>query len=266
MKTKSKTLVVLFLVLLILTGFIGIYPGFYEYQCRNRTYSDMESGLNSVFTANISVITVTYHDGMTGYSTGASGVIFDRTKQRYYALTAYHVVADQNTYRILTTNSDSLEEYRKKHPERGHIPIMDYYDHLPEAKIEYMYEEADLAVISFECGEELSVIPISGDMPSKGDRIAAVGTLDGKPFETTYGKVTSRKLSVFNPHDGQMENRVLRHNAYEMPGSSGGAVFDDKMNLAGINIGGGMDIFKRFRYGAMIPCDQIQQCINNWKK
>mgnify|MGYP006914488306 CR=1 FL=1 len=43
-------------------------------------------------------------------------------------------------------------------------------------------------------------------------------------------------------------------------------VYNENMELVGINIGGGTDIFGRFRYGVLIACDQIRECLDNWKK
>ena len=57
---------------------------------------------------------------------------------------------------------------------------------------------------------------------------------------------------------------VIRHNAYVSPGSSGSAVLDEKMELVGICIGGGTDFLGRFKYGAMIPVDQINTAIKEW--
>ena len=63
-----------------------------------------------------------------------------------------------------------------------------------------------------------------------------------------------------------MPNQILKHNAYTADGSSGGAVFDEDMKLVGINIGGGVDFLGRYRYGAMIPCEQIRTCVDEWEK
>lgn len=218
-----------------------------------------------MFSSNVSVITVTKHDDITSYSAGASGVVFDKIDGRYYALTAYHVVADEDTYLIRTTLDASLSQYKNKHSGNGRSSNDDYYNQLAKAKVEYTCEESDLAIISFESKEELFDVLISEELPAKKDKIDTVGVLEGKVFEITYGVITSGKLFTFHTDDGESDNNVLKHNAYVAPGSSGGAVFNHNMKLVGINIGGGTDLFGRFRYGVMIPCDQIQQCINDWK-
>lgn len=265
---KKKNIIIIatsIFIYFLLIGFIVVYPSVYDYQCKSRTYNDMETELANVFSSNISVITVTEHDDIKGYSVGASGVVFDKVDSRYFALTAYHIVANQDTYLIFTTNDETLSEYREKHSKSGHVSLEGYYGQLAEAKVEYTCEESDLAIISFESNEELFKISISENAPVKGEKIAVVGTLEGNYFETTYGTVTSKKPVTFYADDEQCENNVLKHNAYVAPGSSGGAVFNYEMKLVGLNIGGGTDILGRFKYGVMIPCEQIQQCINNWQ-
>jgi len=55
---------------------------------------------------------------------------------------------------------------------------------------------------------------------------------------------------------------VMKHNAYIASGSSGSAVYNEKTELVGINIGGERDMFDRFCFGVMIPSDQIQECLS----
>ena len=84
-------------------------------------------------------------------------------------------------------------------------------------------------------------------------------------FIHSFGKITSAKEIIFEADDGRPADRVLKHNAYEEPGSSGGAIYSEQMQVVGLNIGGGRDMFDRFRYGVMIPSDQINECIKEWK-
>ncbi len=52
---------------------------------------------------------------------------------------------------------------------------------------------------------------------------------EGEKFVSTFGKVISDKESNFHFNDDQSDNLVIKHNAYTAPGSSGSAVFDQKM-------------------------------------
>ena len=89
---------------------------------------------------------------------------------------------------------------------------------------------------------------------------------EGEKFVSTYGKIKSSKPENFSFNDDQSDNLVVKHSAYEAPGSSGSAVYNESMELVGINIGGGRDVFGRFRYGVMIPTDQINECISGWQE
>lgn len=209
------------------------------------------------------------NEGMR-YSAGSSGVIFDKVDDRYYALTAYHVVNNDeaNSFIIATALTPTYAEYREEKGITGyrHIPVPEYYELMPEATVEYQNEESDLAIISFKYSEELNVAKVAADNPDKGSRIVCIGNpVDNEEnFVHTFGKIKSSKEIAFDSKDGQVPCKILKHSAYEAPGSSGGAVFSEKMELVGINIGGGTDFLGRFRYGAMIPSNQITECIKEW--
>ena len=91
-----------------------------------------------------------------------------------------------------------------------------------------------------------------------------VSNPEGEKFISTFGIIKSSAPEKYSFNDEQSDNMVLKHNAYEAPGSSGSAVYNEKMELVGINIGGGRDLFGRFRHGVMIPADQIRTCLDEW--
>ena len=261
---KKIVIIISSLILLTAVSLAGIYPSIYEFLCKTRVYENFSNNVEDIFSANICVIGVTKNEDdvtIISYSTGASGVIFSKNNNKYYALTAYHVFADKDKCLIYTINSDTIGEYRKKHTGNGHGSLDEYYGQFPEAKLEYICEESDLAILSFETDEELAVVSISQSMPAKGDKILIVGNPEGEHFVKTYGKITSKNLTEFKVAD-EMENKVLKHNAYVTFGTSGGAALNESMELVGIAVGGGTDFFGRFRYGVIIPCDQICQFID----
>lgn len=272
MNKKMKPIICILIIALLAGVFIVIiWPSIYDYQCKNRTYSDIELSLDSVESSNIRIISVSgSEDEGVGYSAGASGVIFDYDKGTYYALTAYHVVndADADRFIIATALTPTYDEYKKEKGITGHIPQSDYYELMPEAIVEYQSEKADLAIISFRYSEKLDVAEVAVDNPQKGHRIVAIGNpVDAeRHFIHSFGKITSSEETTFEAGDGQASNRILKHSAYVAPGSSGGAVFSAQMQLIGINIGGGTDFLGRFRYGVMIPSSQINACIEEWHK
>ena len=270
---KAKKLItnILTIALLIIALAAFVWPSLYEHQCKSRLYEDLESELSSIESSNIRVIAVSgsEEEGF-GYSAGASGVVFEKDNDTYYAMTAYHVVNESraNNFIVGTALTPTYDEYKKQKGITGHIPQKEYYDLMPSAKIEYKNEESDLAIISFSCSEELALAEVAEDNPNKGDRIVTVGQpvdIEGY-FIHSYGKIKSDKPIAFKTNDGQSTNMVLKHSAYETYGNSGGAVFSEKMQLIGINIGGGTDFLGRFRYGVMIPASQIQDCISEWMK
>ena len=63
-----------------------------DYQAKHRIYSDMEAKLADVKSANILIIPVEISENSIGYGAGASGVIIDKSRDTYYALTADHVI------------------------------------------------------------------------------------------------------------------------------------------------------------------------------
>lgn len=206
------------------------------------------------------------HDDIKAYGSGASGVIIENKDQRYYALTAAHVVEDESRgYIACIVNTPTYKEYRKKSGNSGYISNDEYYSMMPEIKVEYISDESDLAVVSFECDENLIKVEVASDVPEKGDRIVCIGNpVDSEErFVESYGKIKSNLVEFIAD---KKTNTVLKHSAYIAPGSSGGAVYNENMKIAGINVGGGTDSFGRFKYGVMIPAEQIAEFIEEWHR
>lgn len=230
----------------------------------NRRYSNMKKDLIEYKSANICIISKTEHEGIVGYSVGASGIIFKKDENGYYALTANHVVNKENTeFLIMTVNDPTLLEYRKNHPDVEIVSNDKYYNQFPTAEVVYENEEADLAILYFESDQDLECMSISLDNPRKGDKIIAIGTYSEKMeyFVETCGKIKQTQTSTFHTNDGAMDNKILRHSAFVAEGFSGGGVVNENMELVGMNIGGQKNIFGGFSCGVMIPCEQINKCI-----
>lgn len=265
-KTNKIVLVILLSALIIVILLVGIIPSIQDYQSRHRVYEDMQVDSSRIFDANVNIIEITTENEDTSIGAGASGVVIERDGDVYYVLTAYHVInkTDKSVFRIFTPETITYQEAAENY-DGDHLGLIDYYTSLPEATVEYTKEDSDLAIISFESEEDLPVVPVSETIPEKGARIMVVGNPEGEDFVLTYGKIISFGSELTSFGDSQSENLVMRHNAYEAPGSSGSAVYNDDMELVGINIGGGTDVFGRFRCGYMIPSDQINECIADWR-
>lgn len=263
---KKRMISIIFTIVICISGCIAysVYKMEYQNISINRIYSDMKSNLVIHKSANICVISETEHDDIAGYSIGASGVIFEKDDAGYYALTAYHVVNAENTkFLIMTVNDPTLKEYRESHPDMGITSTDEYYKQFPIAEIIYENEESDLAIIYFKSNQDLECATISSVNPQKGDRIVTVGTYSEKMdyFAESYGQVKQNKTITFHTDDGASDNQILKHSAFIAEGFSGSGAWNEDMEIVGMNIGGQRNILGRFSYGAMIPCEQINQCI-----
>ena len=174
MKKRSGIILIIGIVLTLVL-LIGILPSVSDYQAKHRIYTDMQTDLSDVMNANIRIVSVDKHDGGIAYGAGSSGVVIEKTENKYYALTAFHVLAnDEIDYFVVITPDDpSVFDYKKEHEGLGQE---EYYNQLPKVKVEFEKEESDLAVISFESDKQISVVQIAETMPEKGERIAVISS------------------------------------------------------------------------------------------
>ncbi len=258
---KRKTIIAAVLAtVLLLAVFLWLIPALHEKACMDRVYNDMDADLNTVQNASIRIIhMLEKQDGSYSCSAGASGVIIAREGSRYFVLTAAHVVSNPELkHIIMTALTPAWEEYQRT----GSIDA--YYAEMPEAEVVYFDEEYDLALLAFDSAEELAVAETAGRNPAKGDRIALIASRfeDGKRiFARNFGKVTSGETERFEPGGGYHPSMVLKMNAYIADGSSGGAVYNEEMQLAGMVIGGDFDFLGRFRSGIFMPAEEIGICL-----
>lgn len=226
-------------------------------------YNTMKNQINKNKSANICIISAVEHDEIWQYSAGASGVIVGCDQDGYYALTAYHVINKENAkFLIMTVFDEDVKEDRKEHNRITDV-ICEYYNSFPVAKVVYTNEQEDLAIIYFETRIKLEIVSLSEKNPKKDDLVITVGSYSEKMdyFFVSTGMIDKDELVTFKTNDGNAENRVLQHSAFTTEGFSGGGVYDEDMKLVGINIGGGVDFFGRFKFSVMIPCEQINKCI-----
>lgn len=256
-----------FVFLLMLAGIL-LSPVMYEYRCKTRCYDDMNDSITEeVLKSNIVIVgreEAENSENVThiSYGAGASGVIFAAEENTYYVLTAYHVVANaENTdYFILPYGTPTYSEIREE--SETHIPLEEYYEQFEKASVVYADEEYDLAVISFVSKEPLNTIEIGETNPVYKERIAVISNPEGERFVNSFGKINDEDYYLFDP-DEMLAVDVYKHNAYIAPGSSGSVVLNDRMEIVGINIGGGTDFLHRFKCGYMVPCEMIQEFLNN---
>lgn len=255
---KIRKVMILFACVILFWGCANRYDN------ENKSYESMKNEIEKNKSMNICVISASKHDGMWGYSAGASGIVIGKDADGYYALTANHVVNKKKTkFLIMTVFDPDIKEYRKKHPDMKITSVGEYYDRFPVAQVIYTNQNEDLAILYFETKEELAIADISKDNPQKNDLVITVGTYSEKneKFYESIGKIKKDELVSFVTDDQFGETQVFQHSAFTAEGFSGGGVYNSEMKLVGLNIGGGTNILGGFKYSAMIPCEQIQKCI-----
>lgn len=189
---------------------------------KSRVHEDIKNKLtDEIMSANIRIARVEDHGNRISYYDGASGVIFKKEGNTYYALTAFHVIQklynDNSVYRILSYNSPNVS-----------MPLKKYYEQYPEAEIVFYSEEDDLAVIKFSSDEDLKVLNIAIKNPKKGEPICTIGNPGRERFVVTYGYVKSNRFYSTNLSDTNIPKTGIKISAYTEDGNSGGAVLNEK--------------------------------------
>ena len=167
----------------------------------------------------------------------------------------------ENTdYIIIPYGEPTFSEYCKK--SKSHVSSEMYYEQYEKARVVFMDEEYDLAVISFKSEKAINVLPISKNNPKYDEKIMVISNPEGERFVHSYGTILSKDYYVFESDDELLPVKTFKHNAYESYGSSGSVVLNQEMEIVGINIGGGTDFINRFKYGTMVPCELISDFLD----
>lgn len=270
---KSKLYIKILLIFSAAVVILGtlvlfVFPSLYENECKTRINSGLEAKLTGEVQSS-SICIIRRQSEITGdtekltFSAGASGAVFEKQGNTYYALTAYHVISDADKNTKFLIQPCSVPPYSETN-----LTVAEYYKQFPSAKIEYFNEEYDLAVISFYSSENLGTLSIAETNAEKDTEIAVISNPEGERFVHTFGSIISNDMTYFSGNDGAESNYIIKHSAYIAPGSSGSAVLsfgNGKAEIVGINIGGGTNFTGKFSYGAMIPCQHVRRFLNNWK-
>lgn len=167
-----------------------------------------------------------YSSDSSSASSG-SGIVFKSVGQKYYALTNYHVV------------SNAINNNRLIGKVEAFINGKTYID----ASVEAINPNKDLACISFEAAEKYNVgvtkISEADIVPNPGETVIAIGCPLGlNNFNTVSVGVTSRSLynlTFETTLNTTSSVEVIQHDAAINSGNSGGALFNIKGDLIGIN-------------------------------
>lgn len=268
MRNRVKTVYIASITTIVMC-LIMIYPTIYQEICKSRTINNaFLDNEDNILDSIVRIVTVETQDNQTGYSQGASGIIFDKKDGKYYCLTAYHVVSDKGesnySWLIQTNNIPTRREYQEK--KGSHVSNEEYYAQFYKLTIEYFDEKHDLAIVSFESEEDLPMLEIASENACKGTEILLLRAKDDEEINGYVGYIKSEDYMDFDAYDGRLANKVIKHSAYTTPGSSGGAIINNESEIIGINIGGATDFFGRYKYGVMISNEHIRQVIDAWER
>lgn len=207
-------------------------------------------------------------DGLKARGGFGSGVVFAKEGNVYYAITAKHVVdAENSSYKLFTINTEfSGETIDVGNNINIEIPDENYYESLIDAKLEYMSDSTDLAIISFISDEDLPVLEFEDKEINIGDRIMCIGHPEGHKYYVSFGTVTSNIKNVTSTRFNKNKETVsvIEHDAYLNQGNSGGVAINENMKIVGINVGGAFTVIGKFLNGYMIPNNIVKENINKY--
>ena len=272
MKNKNATFIMLS-ILVVVVAFVvvkEVIPIVNENDSKNRIFSEFDDKISELEKSIIGIIPKNESGEYPSYTSIGSGVIFEKEANKYYAITALHVVDYENsTFKAFTRNTTfSGEIIQPDNKINFMIPDEKYYSALLDLSVEYKSETTDLAIVSFTSDEELPVLEFETNNLNIGDKIICIGHPEGKRYVTTYGYITSNLKDssyVTNISKIKIHDKVIEHNAYMNHGNSGGAAINENLKLVGINVGGSFSLLKHYKKGYMIPYDIVQKNINDWR-
>lgn len=269
MKNKKSIIIGILIGIIIMVLHFFIIPIIHENKCKSRIYPNMQQNEDTIKKSIIGIMPEEEINGLKSRGGFGSGVIFDKKDNIYYAITAKHVVDDNTkSYKLFTINTKFTGEI----VDAGNnvtfeIPDDNYYESLIDAKIEYLSDSTDLAIISFISSEDLPLLELEDKEINKDDKIMCIGHPEGNRYYVSYGTITEKIKNITYKETNQKEKTisVTEHNAYLNHGNSGGVAINENMKIVGINVGGNFTITGKFSEGFMIPSNIVKENINKWK-
>lgn len=267
MKIKVNRIPLLILVsILFITVFLPFFKPIFN-ETTNRDFIDKVK--HQALSANIKIVqlnyTTGYNSSSTSVSAGASGVIFRKEGNRYFAFTALHVISE---LRDVDKTQTVVLGYDDKDIDIENMGtyIPDYYLQFPKVKVDFKSEKYDLAIISFVSDKVYTVLSLSDEKLHFGDKVASMSNPFGERNIVTAGKLGSRKIWHYEDEIGKFDYTIINHSAVTSQGSSGSALLNEDMEIVGINLGGNENFFRQFISGMAIPNEQIQEFLKEWNE
>ena len=262
LNTKIKiTLILIFVSITIILIFLPSIKLYYN-QAMNREFIvNVES---NALSANIKIVQLKYETGVNSraiaVSAGASGVLIRKEDNRYFVLTAKHVITeldDVDKTQIVVMGYDDLDYKDYLNMGGEYVGIANYYLQFPEITVEYMNDKSDLALISFTSDKVYTVLSLAENVAEYGDKVVSMSNPCGKRNIVTAGKIRSKGFWNYEDEAGNFKYSIIKHSAATSEGSSGSALLNEELEIVGITLGGNENIFRQFVSGMAIPKDQI---------
>ena len=271
MRAKTrKTLILMLASIAIISGSLPSIKPLYN-ETMNREF--IEKVESNALSANIKIVQLKYTSGVNSssiaVSAGASGVIIRKEGDRYFALTANHVISeldDVDKTRIVVLGYDDLDFQDSLNKGGEFTGTANYYMKFPEITVEYTSEKSDLALISFRSDKAYTPLSLAEDSPQYGDEIASMSNPHGKRNMVTAGKIGSKKFWDFEDESEKAKYSIIAHSSAISEGSSGSTLLNENLDIVGINLGGNENIFHQFVSGMAIPNDQVRAFLEEWGK
>ena len=173
-----------------------------------------------------------------------SGVIVYEDSEKYYVLSNNHVVHNTTDF------------------PREMFEVIDAYGRVHRATLLYRDAAYDLSLLSFSKGtKKLSVAELCDADTPIGNPVVAVGSPDGQINTVSVGYVTDFDMIVLDnvdEGDNDINFPVIFHDAPIDNGSSGGALFDEKLRLIGINFAA-TQRDNTFKLGLAVSADKVRE-------
>lgn len=262
MKNKNILFIVVSIIIVfsvfVLTN--EIIPIITENESKNRVFGDMQDKSLEAMYGIVGIIPEQNTDSLISHNGIGSGVIFAKKDNIYYVVTAKHVINVENAnFKIFTKNTDfSGQVINALDNVTFEIPDNNYYESMTSGKVEYISDTTDLAILSFESEDNLTVLEFEEKELSINDRIMVIGHPEGNRYKISYGFIKSNLKNMRG-------DQVIEHNAYMQPGNSGGVALSENLKIAGINISGSFTLLGHYKAGYMIPYDIVEENIVNWR-
>jgi serine protease Do len=268
---RKRRIIILFIIVAIFIFITLFLPSIKSFINQSMNKEFIQRVNEYALSANIMIVHIEYnnHENISfSVSAGSSGVIIGREGDKYYALTEEHVISeieDKDNAEIVVLGFDELD-FNDHLREGGKFQgVESYYQQFPRAAIEYANEKYDLAIISFDSPKDYTVLSISEETPEYGDVVASMSNPYPERNIVTAGKVSTLKPRPFGDKAGEMQYPIIRHTAMISEGSSGSALLNENLEIVGINLGGGENIFRKFVHGMAMPSDLIRDFLEEWE-